>query len=302
MKTLCSLLVTLLLLSGAAVFAQRLPESGGRTTELNTVGGVITLKVPQFETARQQLLVAVKNNGGTVVGSDTNVSGDGRKHGWLRFAVPAYRFSIVLDAVRHCGTLFAERVAAHDGTAEYEGLGHRATRLREHETRLDNLLQSNRRLRGSDILYVQERLFRAGVDESALEQQQTEMTRQARVATIQVALFEPISIRKSDQARLNLTAHFQAAQSNAQRQVSALMGRAMTVGAYMAVFAPVWVPCAVVLLLVLRWLWLRGRRWFLVGHRIVSQSIHWLSATFGSLLAQRLKPRPDIGTESTPSS
>jgi hypothetical protein len=67
-------------------------------------------------------------------------------------------------------------------------------RLAEHRQRLAGILSSARRLRGSDILYVQERLFRAGVDQDLLGLQREALSRKAEQSTVVLTMFEPLSI------------------------------------------------------------------------------------------------------------
>jgi hypothetical protein len=130
--------------------------------------------------------------------------------------------------------------------------------LKEHQARLSTLLDNQRRLRGSDILYVQERLFRASVDEGLLQQRRADMARRGQVAHVEVALFEPLPIRRLDRAQIDLAAHFGEAKGYAGSVLSGFARRAATVAAYAVVFAPFWLPVALLILLLTRWLARRG--------------------------------------------
>ena len=89
------------------------------------------------------------------------------------------------------GKLYGENVATTDHASEYEELARRIVRLQQHETRLTGILQSGHRLRGGDLLYVQERLFRASVDESLLAQRRADLERDTQVNVVQIEMFEP---------------------------------------------------------------------------------------------------------------
>jgi hypothetical protein len=261
---LCGLLLILATVAGGAAWGQTTGASPTITEQQRTDGpmrfttAAITLKVPKFADARQQVLEAAKREQAELLDARTRVVDNGRQHGWVRLRLDADRLPAFLAAIRQVGTLYAEKVGSTDNLSEYESLAHRADRLKEHESRLAGLLGNQRRLRGSDILYVQERLFRASVDESELLQRRTDMSRRTRVASIEVALFEPLPVRKWDRARLDLAAHFGQAKGYASGVMSHLLQRAATGAAYAVVFAPFWVPAAIVALLFVRWLVKRG--------------------------------------------
>jgi hypothetical protein len=67
-----------------------------------------------------------------------------------------------------------------------------------HQLRRTAILQNPHGRRCSDILYVQEWLLRAGVDEGALRQRRAFIERSAPAATLVVELFEPEPRRTMD--------------------------------------------------------------------------------------------------------
>lgn len=237
-------------------FAQETPHP--EESDMRFVNGALTLKVANYDEAREAMLEKAQAEGAELMDAKTLVTPNGRRHGWLRLRLSVERLTTFLTAARQTGIPYAENISSRNNRSEYEELGRRTERLKTHQTRLDGLLKSNRRLRGSDILYIQERLFRAEVDESMLEQRQVDVARQARVSIIQINLFEPVPIGRMHQARVDLSAHFQTAQQNATGALSRFTGRIATVFAYAVVFAPIWVPIAlgalVLFLLVWRWL------------------------------------------------
>ena len=218
-------------------------------------GGTIVLKVTDYDSARQAVVSAAREQGAEgVLSSRTEVDYQGKQHGWMRLRVSADRLTLLLPVVRGVGKLYAERMNTQDHTSEYEELERRIGRLREHQPRLASLLQTSRRLRGSDILFVQERLFRAGVDEGALMQRRADLERSARVATLVVELFEPEPRRA-----MQLGNYYAGAALRARGALYRYAARALTVGAYVLIFAPLWVPGLLALVLLARWAWRRLR-------------------------------------------
>lgn len=215
----------------------------------------ITLKVTRFDEAQTNVLDAARSEGADVLDAHTSVTENGRRHGWIQIRLPAGRLPSLLTRIRQTGTLYAEKVSTRDNASEFDSLEQRAVRLKEHQGRLSGILDSERRLRGSDILFVQERLFRASVDESLLRQRRTDIARRAEVSTLLVQMFEPLPVSKMARARVDLAAHFALARGNAVGTLVRLASRATTALAYALVWSPFWLPVAVVLIFVLRRLW-----------------------------------------------
>ncbi len=221
-------------------------------------GGTITLKVDNFDDARRQIIAAAQEQGATLADARVEVNGKGRRHGWLRLSLPAENLTPMLAAVRASGKLYSENIITNDRASEYEDLGRRVIRLREHQARLDALLQNGRRLRGSDILYVQERLFRAGVDEGMLLQRQTDLSRAGGASSVVVALFEPVPVSATARARVDLANGWASGRERASWTLQRNLARGATASAYALVWSPLWLPALIIALLLLRFL---GARW-----------------------------------------
>ena len=228
--------------------------------------GEVVVKVDDFEAARERILQALALQGAELIDAKTLVNEKGRKHGWVTIRLATDRLVDALPVVRSAGKLWAENIVTTNQTSEYESLLRRADRLKEHQVRLAGILTSERRLRGSDILYVQERLFRASVDEGLLLQQREDIARDSRLCTLTIRLFEPMPTRTLDRVRLDIAGHFASAKARAVEIVDAERARAVTASAYALVFAPVWVPLFILALIGLRLLWRFALRpvW---GHR-----------------------------------
>jgi hypothetical protein len=221
---------------------------------LRTRNGSVALKVTDYNGACRRIIEIVAAQGGELIDTHTEVTDSGRRHGWLHLRVPAARLTTVLPRVREAGTLYGERVTSTDGASEYANLGHRVERLRQHEGRLAGVLETRQRgLRGSDVLYLQERLFRASVDESLLAQQRADLLRRGEVSLVTVRLFEPLPLRARDRATESLAAHFSHARERASDMLSAQARRAATASAYLLVFAPLWLPALIATLFAARW-------------------------------------------------
>lgn len=223
-------------------------------------GGTVTLKVADFNAARQSVLSIAQSKSAVLLDARTLVTEKGRKHGWLRLRLDADRLDQLLPAVKQTGMLYAENLRTSDRASENSNLAQRAQRLREHQARLEKLLGGERRLRGSDILYVQERLFRAGVDEEMLKQKRVDLEKQSRNSTIIVELFEPTPTGAIALARIDIAGGWARGRARADWLLGRLMQRGVTAGAYALVFAPFWVPAFFITLLAGRLLWRHGRR------------------------------------------
>lgn len=246
-------------------------------------GGIVVVKVADYDPAREKVLAAALRLGAEVLHSRTEVDFQGKKVGRLQLRLPAERLPLLLPAVHAVGKLYAESIRTRDETSAYEELGERIERLREHEQRLAALLQSPRRMRGSDILYLQERFFRASVDEVQLRQRRVDLERAARTATLVVELFEPEPRRVMD-----LRNWYAGSMLRARTALYRTVARGLTVGAYVLAFAPFWVPGLAIAFLLGRWLWRRGR---VAAVRIAAMATLLASAIVARWAARSGPPR-----------
>ena len=246
-----------LLLLPAARAQQTVPPQSPPLLER---AATLSLKVPRFADARQRVLDAAAAQGAAVLDSRTEVNPKGRTHGWLRLGVGAAQMQELLNQLSPLGTLYAAHAETTDNTSLAEELGRRTGRLQEHETRLAGILGSNRRMRGGDILFLQERLFRASVDESLLTQQRLDLERDAQSGTILVELFEPGTLPPPAHPRVNAAQWFAQSASLARSARDQTVARAATASAYAVLYAPFWVPVFVVALVLLTVLWRKRRQ------------------------------------------
>lgn len=230
----------------------------------------LALKVPSYENARTAVLDAARARGALLWDARTRVNEKGKKHGWLRLSVRASDLPLLLADLHSLGALYAENVATTDQLSTSEELQRRVERLQQHEQRLEGILQSDRRMRGSDLLFLQERLFRASVDESLLSQQRVDLERSARAGTLLVELFEPGALPPGAPQPVSLTHWYAGAVSIAHAGRDRTLARAATASAYAVVYAPFWVPLLLIAALLLALLW-RQRR--VIGQRLMSVAV-----------------------------
>ena len=245
MSLVCSLMVFQHALAQA-------PQRPAAAPGMPVRGGTVAVKVADYSAARRLVLNSAAAQGAELLDARTDVNEKGRKSGWMRFRLSARRLQAFVPAVHQVGKLYAENLTTQDRASEYEELASRVTRLRQHEARLSGVLQSGRNLRGSDILYVQERIFRAGVDEGMLLQRRVDIERAARASTITVQLFEPETQPEERRSRVNLVRWFQNSMLHAYGSLNRLLARGATALAYLVVYAPLWAVALLVLVLVWR--------------------------------------------------
>lgn len=215
-------------------------------------GGVITLKVTDYEAARRRLTETAAQYGAEVKDAITDVNEKGAKHGWTRLILPQDQLAGLLAAVKSSGTLYAEKVETKDATSESESLEHRAGLLREHQEHLQSLMSASRRLRSGDILFVQDRLFRAAVDEGELRQAKVDLARSAQTSTLMVVMFEPGASPAAQGKLVGLGHWFSVGIGRAHAALNHDLARAVTATAYVAVFAWLWAPIALAAIIVER--------------------------------------------------
>ena len=161
------------------------------TSSVATRGAALVLKVEGFEAARQKISELTRGSGGEVRQAQSHVAEKGRRHGTVQLSVPADKLEPLLTQLRGLGIPSGERTTTLERWAESEELARRAERSKGHQVRLNGLLGSGRRLRGSDVLYVEERLVRAENDEDILRLQREKLLRATALSKVTVVLFEP---------------------------------------------------------------------------------------------------------------
>jgi hypothetical protein len=237
--------VTLVVMLGvAAMAAPQAPKAVIRS-------GAITLKVPDFGAARAEVSQVALNCGGQVAGGQARVSDKGRSHGWLRLVVPESQLDRAMTQLRSAGGVYGESLAQHDLAPEVQELASRTVRLQQHQDRLSGVLRSPRQLRGSDILFFQERLFRAGLDQDLLGHRREQMISSTNMSNISVYLFEPNSVVQRPPIPRTLGEKTAYAFGSAWKSFSKFAAQLGLLAAGIVVYGIVWIP--ILLLAILIW-------------------------------------------------
>jgi hypothetical protein len=225
-------------------------------------GVAITLKVTDFEVARQKAISSAAAHGGKVADTKVNVTPKGLKNGWIRIEVPADQLSAVLPDVYGLGKLYGDRMLTSDKTSEFESLARRMDQLGKHQQRLSTVLEQPRRMRGSDILYLQERLFRAGVDQEDLAQARVDMSRRAGSANVILTMFEPEPIKVAPKLPHTVGEHIGATFSDAWISFQKFGLRVIADLAFLLVYAVIWIPIGFASWILGKKIWRRVRPFF----------------------------------------
>jgi hypothetical protein len=180
-----SIILLTLLLSVAGSAAPAVTE---QTVALRS--GSIVVKVTSFAQARALVLRMVLAHQGVLLDAKTQVKPDGSQYGTLTVQAPYAEMDALLGDVRGVGKLYGDNVQTRDHTADFELLGRRVALLRQNEEELLNYLHSPRHLRGSDILYVQYRLFQTRMAIAQASQDQQDLLRGSGRSRVNITLFE----------------------------------------------------------------------------------------------------------------
>ena len=211
----------------------------------------LILKVTDFEAARKQVLDLAREHGAELTDSRTEVNFQGKKNGWLLFHLDAQQLDPLAATSRPVGKLYSEHMQTTDQTSYHEKLAQRIGLLAQNEVELLKFLNRPRQMRGSDILFVQSRLFESRVEASDAKQDKLALERSAVRSTLRISLFEPAPKKALDLG--NWRAH---GAYRAKSSFLTLAAKLVTLAYFILWYTLLWIPLGVVLLFTLRW----GRR------------------------------------------
>lgn len=229
------------------LLALALASCVAQAQELTTKNAAITLKVASFAAARDKVLEIVKSSKGKMADGEVQVVPKGRQHGWMRVQIPAGELQGFLSQIRPLGTLYGEDISTVGGASEDEELQSRIEELAKHEQRLMTILQSPKRMRGSDILFIQDRIFRAGMDKRLLGQRRRDLARQAENSSVLITLFEPEPVKPAPRVATGIGDRFTIGLTNAWGALGTFFGRLTTAFALILVYSLIWVPIGIAL-------------------------------------------------------
>ncbi len=214
--------------------------------------GAITLKVADFNAARSTVSQIAASAGGQVVSGQDRITEKGKSHGWLRVVVPERELDTAMLKLRTVGALYGDSLSEHNLSQEVKELESRTTRLQQHQQRLSSILQRPKQLRGSDILFFQERLFRAGLDQDLLGHRREQMIGSSNESNISVYLFEPGAIAARPQIPTTFGEKTAFAFASAWKSFSKFMGQVGLFVANLVVYSLVWIPVCLALVFIWR--------------------------------------------------
>ena len=249
----------ILLTAGAGAYGQS--PSQAPTNGIFARSGSITIKVPSFDVATVQVGDVARTCGGDLVSSTTRTDDKGRKYGSLVYDVPVDKVATLYSSMGMVGKLYSQKFDAVGNQSEYESLARRVDSLNRHQGRLAGILSSPRRMRGGDILFLQERLFRADVAAQLLLQQRQDLLNASQTAAIRISLFEPgTPPAQESTAKIDLGGWYRFGLLRARHEFERTVAHGATGGAYALVYAPIWLPILFVALLILWILWRMRKR------------------------------------------
>ncbi len=221
----------------------------------------LILKVPDFEAARSEVVRHADEHRGQVRDARTHVDPQGKKDGWVLLEMDAAELTPFLAGVRAGGKLFSDAVKTDDHTSAYMRLERRIEALRRNEQELVDFLHRPRRMRGSDILFIQYRLFQTRTETGEALQSRIDLERSAQRSLVRVLLFEPERERRFwDVWRASTSFR------NAQSSFLLVLRKGFTLACFVLWFTPLWLPALLLLRRKGPWLWQRGRSLWALRH------------------------------------
>lgn len=156
-----------------------------------TKGARMLLKTPSFEKLRIELSGVASKHKGLIADSKTNVSPKGRKSGWFRISVPADQVESLMADIRPVSKVVGEESKTSNRKPEIDELDLRRQNVINHVDRLKSSLTARKTIRGSDILFMEERIFRAETDRDLLLNDRKKIEGSVANASILVSAYEP---------------------------------------------------------------------------------------------------------------
>lgn len=219
-------------------------------------GGNIAIKVPDYQVGRVSVMDIASKYGAKLRDAKTLVNYVGKKSGQLSLTVDADKLDDMTNDIRGIGKLYSEKLQSNDQTPYYEKLKRRTFLLRQSESELMNFLRSPRHMRGSDILFVQSRLFQTRAEFSDADQEIIDLERGALRGALNITLFEP-DAGPSFNWR-NWKAY---AAGKAKTKFFTFVQKLCMGGYYTLWFAPFWLPMLILLWLIVQFIRRKFLKW-----------------------------------------
>ena len=178
-------------LTGACIAQTSDLVSANTGSDVITKGATMLLKTADFEKLRTELSSVALKHHGIIADSKTNVSPKGRKHGWFRISVPADQIESLLTDIRPVAKVVGEESKTSNRKPEIDELDLRRQNVINHVDRLKSSLTSRKSIRGSDVLFMEDKIFRAETDRDLLLNDRKKIEGTVANASIVVSAYEP---------------------------------------------------------------------------------------------------------------
>ena len=245
-----------LLTSLLPAFSATQAVSSPDTAPMAIKGGSIVLKVKDYGEARARVMRLADAHYAQLHKENSEANFTGERHGEIVLELDSAQLGPLMEQVRGIGKLYSEMVQTSDQTSNYQKLGTRISLLKQNEGELLGFLHSPRRMRGSDILFVQSRLYDSRVQSANVAQERVDIARRSQRATLSVSLFEPEPRKIFDWGNWRAVASYRAKGSFLY-----VARKAVTGFFFVLYFAPIWIPAALIL--------------FFVGRKLIRVIRHW---------------------------
>ncbi|MCE5198257.1 MAG: DUF4349 domain-containing protein [Armatimonadota bacterium] len=203
--------------------------------------GSVVLKVNDYNQARSRIMSLARARKAVLHEEKSEANFSGERHGYIILELDAAQLGPMMEDVRGVGKLYSELVQTADQTSNFEKLGTQISLLEQNEDELKGFMRSPRRMRGSDILFVQYRLYESRVQAANAAQERANTARRAQRALINIALFEPEPRKSFDWGNWHAVASYRAKGSFLY-----VIQKTVTGFYYILYFAPFWIPALLI--------------------------------------------------------
>ena len=196
----------------------------------------LSVEVEGVPKAQQEAESIAKAVGGRVESSSKNNDEGSLATAELTFRVPVGSFETAVNRIRKLGRVTNDQLTGEDVTAQVYDAEARLKVMRAEEDQYVELLKATKKI--GEVLSVKERLSQVRQEIESLDAQRKSLREQAAESTINLSLTER---PKPDRPREN-TNWLEDAWSNAVSGLSAAGRTLGSVGVFLFVFSPIWLP------------------------------------------------------------
>lgn len=157
----------------------------------------LVIESKPFREKCDEITAIVEEAGGFILSSSMSLLGEGRKSGKLIAKVPVEEFQNVLEKLGKVGKVKSKSVTGQDVTEEYFDLKARVKNLSQEEERILQILKKAEKI--EDILSIEKELARVRGEIEKLTGRLRYLRSRTDFSTIEIQLYEPLSVVKTSQ-------------------------------------------------------------------------------------------------------